>query len=95
MRYLIAFSPYGNGSCVVPTIFGCSDDYTLHCCCTRPSVVSFWKWSEMKICEVSKRAHDRGYGTVDEIALENSHLKEACSFDIAQYLENYEKRDEP
>jgi hypothetical protein len=49
----------------------------------------------MKICEVSKRAHDRGYGTVDEIVLENSHLKEACSFDIAKYLENYEKRDEP
>jgi hypothetical protein len=49
----------------------------------------------MKICEVSKRAHDRGYGRVDEIVLENCPLKEACSFNIAKYLENYEKRDEP
>ncbi|HEX4425576.1 MAG TPA: hypothetical protein VH079_09255, partial [Terriglobales bacterium] len=62
------------------------NEYTLHCCCTRPSVVSFWKWSEMKSCEVSKRAHDRGYGSTDEIVLENYHLKDDWSFDVAKYL---------
>jgi hypothetical protein len=40
----------------------------------------------MKICEVSKRAHDRGYGTAAEIVLENCHLKDAWEFDITKYL---------
>jgi hypothetical protein len=49
----------------------------------------------MKICEVSKRAHDRGYGTAEEIVLENYHLKDPWSFDIAKYLslKMTEKRD--
>jgi hypothetical protein len=40
----------------------------------------------MKSCEVSKRAHDRGYGSTDEIVLENYHLKDDWSFDVAKYL---------
>jgi hypothetical protein len=26
-----------------------------------------WRWSEVKACEVSKAAHERGYGTLDEV----------------------------
>jgi len=40
----------------------------------------------MKVCEVSKRAHDRGYGTASEIVLENYRPKDGWPFDIARYL---------
>lgn len=26
-----------------------------------------WRWSEVKACEISKAAYDRGYGTRDEV----------------------------
>jgi hypothetical protein len=67
IRYLIAFSPYGNGSYLVPPVDGSSDIYTLYCSCRKPPVPSRWKGSEMKVWEVSKVAHDRGYGTTQEI----------------------------
>jgi hypothetical protein len=94
-RYLIAFSPYANGSYLVPTVFGCLHEYTLHCSCSGPFAASLWKWSEMKICVVSKRAHDRGYGTVDEIVFENDRPKEVWEFDAARYLNSKmtEKQD--
>jgi hypothetical protein len=49
----------------------------------------------MKICVVSKRAHDRGYGTVDEIVFENDRPKEVWEFDAARYLNSKmtEKQD--
>jgi len=40
----------------------------------------------MKNCEVSKVAHDRGYGTAEEIVLESYHSEDAWSFDITRYL---------
>jgi hypothetical protein len=40
----------------------------------------------MKVCEVSKRAHDRGYGTASEIVLENYRPTHGWPFDIARYL---------
>jgi hypothetical protein len=85
-RYLVAFSPYLNGSYLVPVVFGCSNEYTLHCSCSRPSFASRWRWSEMKVCEVSKRAHDRGYGTASEIVPENYRPTHGWPFDIARYL---------
>jgi hypothetical protein len=44
-----------------------SDEWILHCSCDRPSVRSQWRWDELKICEVSNAAHERGYGTPEEI----------------------------
>jgi hypothetical protein len=85
-RYLIAFSPYRNGSYLMPTIIGCSDEYTLHCSCSKPSVASRWIWSEIKIYAVTKSAHSRGYGTAKEIVLESYLGKAAWSFDITRYL---------
>jgi hypothetical protein len=85
-RYLIAFSPYRNRSYLVPTVPGSSEEYTLYCSCRRPLVVSRWRWNEVKTCEVSRAAHDRGYGTAEEIVEMNHQPREAWTFDIAKYL---------
>src|SRR2546428_14111891 len=66
-RYLIAFSPYCNGSHLVRTVFGSSEEYILYCSCGRPPVSSRWKWSEVRRYSVSKAAHGRGFGTPQEI----------------------------
>src|ERR1041385_1773397 len=66
-RYVVACSPYRNGSCLIPTVVGSSDEYLLYCSCCRPAAFSRWGWSEMKTCAVSKAAHLRGYGTPEEI----------------------------
>jgi hypothetical protein len=88
-RYLIAFSPYGNGSYLVPTVDGCQDEYILYCACTRIAVASRWKWNELQACEISRSAYERGYGTGAEISLIHS---EAASWapNIAGYLTNWE-----
>lgn len=85
IRYLIAFSPYRNGSYLVPTVDGSSNEYTLYCSCRRPPVLSRWRWNETKTGVVSKVAHDRGYGTAEEILLV-SQRREPWSFDITRYL---------
>jgi hypothetical protein len=66
-RYLIGFSPYRNGAYLVATTHGSSEEYTLYCSCRQPPVPSQWKWSEMKPYAVSKNAHQRGYGSFEEI----------------------------
>jgi|SRR5215472_12380797 len=66
-RYLIGFSPYPNGSCLVPVVKGPSEEWTLYCSCGRPPVSSRWSWSELKVYAVSSPAHDRGYGRPEEI----------------------------
>jgi len=86
-RYLIAGSPYGNRSYLVPKMVGSSEEFTLYCSCTRPSVVSRWKGSEVKSCEITRAAYDRGYGTVEEIVQMNYEPREAWSFDISRYLD--------
>ncbi len=68
-RYLLAFSPYSNGSYLVPTVYGSSEEYTLYCSCRPAPFGSRRRWNEMKIYEVSKAAYDRGYGTPAEIVL--------------------------
>lgn len=67
MRYLVASSPYGNGSRLVQIVPGSADEYILYCACGTPAVASRWKSTEMKVCEVSKAAHTRGYGMNNEI----------------------------
>ncbi len=87
IRYLIAFSPYRNGSHLVPTMPGSSEEYTLYCACLRPSFISRWRWSEVKACEISRAAHNRGYGTVEEIMEVNNRPQEEWSFDVAKYFD--------
>jgi hypothetical protein len=86
-RYLIAFSPYRNGSYLVPTVVGCSEEFILYCSCKRPSVVSRCRWSEVKACEVSRAAYARGYGTAEQIVQVNHQPREAWRFDITKYLD--------
>ena len=66
-RYLIAFSPYGNGSYLWRTPCGRWDEYLLYCFCQRPPVFNSCKESDVKTYALSKAAHDRGYGTPAEI----------------------------
>ena len=83
-RYLIAFSPYSNGSYLVPTMYGSSSEYILYCSCKGPRVVSRWRWSETMACEVSKVAYERGYGTPEEVlAVANKRL---WTSDISAYI---------
>jgi len=69
-RYLVAFSPYRNGSYVVSAVAGFPEGCTLYCSCGSPPFSSRWRWSEVKTYVVSKQAQDRGYGTPDEIVRE-------------------------
>ena len=66
-RYLIASSPYGNGSYIWRTPLSYSDECVLYCFCQRPPVLNDWKETDVKACVVSKAAHNRGYGTPQEI----------------------------
>jgi hypothetical protein len=66
-RYLIGFSPYRNGSYLMPLATGFSEEWTLYCSCGRPPISSRWSWKELKLYAVSNQAHDRGYGPPEEI----------------------------
>lgn len=66
-RYLVASSPYCNGSSLVPIHEGSFELYTLYCSCARPRAPSQWNSGQLKKYVVSSRAHDRGYGTPEEI----------------------------
>jgi hypothetical protein len=66
-RYLLARSPYFNGSYLFPTVTGSLEEYTLCCSCETTPVRSHWRWDEMKTYKVSKAAYDRGFGTPDEV----------------------------
>ncbi len=65
--YLIACSPYKNGAYLVRKGTGSCEEYTLYCFCEGTQMPNRWRWSEVKACEVSKAAHERGYGTLDEV----------------------------
>jgi hypothetical protein len=85
-RYPISLSPYRNGAYLIPTVNGSREEYTLYCSCSRANVASRWKWNEVKICDVSKTAYDRGYGTPEEIVLLNTQPRETWSIDVDRYL---------
>jgi hypothetical protein len=66
-RYLPGFSPYRNGSYLMPLAEGFADEWTLYCACGRPPSSSRWSWRDLKLYAVSNQAHDRGYGPPEEI----------------------------
>ena len=68
-RYLLSFSPYRNGSRLVPAVQGSWDDYVLYCSCTRGNAASRILSTEVKRCDVSKEAYRRGYGTAKDVLL--------------------------
>jgi hypothetical protein len=66
-RYLPGFSPYRNGSYLVPVAAGGTEEWTLYCMCAKPPSLSRWSWSELRMYAVSSQAHNRGYGRPEEI----------------------------
>ena len=66
-RYLVGFSPYPNGSFLVPLAAGSWSEWTLYCSCCSPHKATRWNWDELKPYEVSATAHLRGYGAPEEI----------------------------
>jgi hypothetical protein len=66
-RYLIGFSPYRNGSYLLPVAQGSSTEWMLYCACGSPARTSRWSSDELVRYEVSSGAHLRGYGAPDEI----------------------------
>ena len=66
-RYLVGFSPYPNGSYLVPLVEGLSEGWALYCSCGSPPNPSRWYWTELKPYMVSGPAHNRGYGRPEEI----------------------------
>ena len=65
--YLISFSPYKNGAYLVRAGDGSDQEYTLYCFCEGGSLANRRRWCEVRTCEVLKPAHQRGYGSPDEI----------------------------
>jgi hypothetical protein len=65
-RYLVSFSPYRNGSYLMPLAEG-QDEWILYCSCGRPPASSRWTSNELRIYAVSNQAYDRGYGPPEEI----------------------------
>ena len=68
-RYLLGFSPYPNGSYLVPLAEGLSEGWTLYCSCGSPPSPSRWSWMELKSYMVSARAYNRGYGRPEEVVV--------------------------
>ena len=66
-RYLVGFSPYENGSYLLPLIAGHMEEWILYCACQTPRVARQCHWSEMTLCTVSKSAHSRGFGSPEEM----------------------------
>jgi hypothetical protein len=83
--YLVGFSPYRNRAYLVRTGARSFDEYTLYCFCQGADSPNVCRWAEAKACEVSKSAHQRGYGALDEIWLLERGSREV-SVDISRYL---------
>jgi hypothetical protein len=87
-QYLIPCSPYRNGSYLIPTVEGSSEEYALYCSCGRATVATLLTWSEVKTCDVSNAAYDRGYGTPEEIVPIRNQPQDAVSLDVSRHLNN-------
>jgi hypothetical protein len=66
-RYLIGFSPYGNGAYLISFITESSEEYRLFCPCVGLTLPSQWDWSELKTYAISNAAYAKGYGGPGEI----------------------------
>jgi len=85
-RYLIGFSPYRNRSYLVRNARNSRAEYVLNCSCKIPFVLSLWNEDEIKSYEVCKTAHDRGYGTPEEIVRAGYHSPDFMPLDTAEIV---------
>jgi len=77
-RYLIGFSPYHNGSYLVPVATGSMQEWILYCACGSPPNPSRWNWDELQPYEVCRGAHVRGYGAARGNAAAQVKSSGAC-----------------
>jgi hypothetical protein len=84
-RYLIASSPYSNGSYLV-RMPAESEEYTLYCFCDGAYKANVCRWPEVKACRISKPTYDRGYGSPDEVHPIPHPSGHDLSFHISKYL---------
>jgi len=82
-RYLLARTQYANGSYLVVQHLGCSEEYTLYCSCGLPATITRWNWSDLAKYTVSSGAHQRGYGSRDEITFFTSEQNQQAA--LAEY----------
>lgn len=87
IRYLISCTPYKNGAYLVATVNGHCEEYVLYCCCGRGA--TRWGGSEVIACEVSKAAYERGFGGPDEVVALPREPREAWSFDVSNYVNDW------
>jgi hypothetical protein len=66
-RYLVGFSPYGNGAYLESFITRFSKEYLLFCPCLDPLTSPRCSPSYLKRYAISRSAYDRGYGDPSEI----------------------------
>jgi hypothetical protein len=66
-RYLLGFSPYRNGSYLLPLVPEVSAEWILYCSCAKFPVRSRWACRELDRYRVSRQAYGRGYGSAEEI----------------------------
>lgn len=83
--YVIAASPYNNGSYLVRTLASCGEQYDLYCRCQGADIPRRSRWREARACEISKAAHLRGYGALGEIC-PSPPAEPQTWFDINKYL---------
>lgn len=67
-RYVIGFSPYDNGTCLLIRREGNSERYTLLCSCGEPFSITRLHEKALIRCVVLTCAYQRRYGSSDEIA---------------------------
>ena len=82
--YLIAFSPYRNGSYLVRMTTRV-EEYTLYCFCEGPHKPNVCRWPEVKACRVSQPTYDRGYGPRDEVLPISRPMALDSSFNVSKY----------
>lgn len=92
-RYLIGFSPYLNGSCLVSFVTESSEEYKLLCACHRPPLCSRWNWRELKGYIVSNAAYARGYGSPKEVWLFRQRTHQDPGFFNANLMEREGNKD--
>jgi hypothetical protein len=68
-RYLVGFSPYRNGSYLLPVLPEISVEWILYCACAKLPVRSRWHGEELNRYAVSRQAYHRGYGSSEEVVL--------------------------
>lgn len=83
IRYLIASSPYSNGAYLVRTRPD-GDEYTLYCFCEGARTPNVWKWLQAKTCEVSTKAHSRGFGSLEEVWFINQQARREPGFGFSE-----------